>query len=202
MDTKWIIYKLNCDKIGYDVGRLLMKWKTTSSKYVLDTKFIKVRQDSVELPNGTMMDDYFIIEKKNVSLIVAMDENQNIILKEEYRYPIDKDLIELPGGTFELNETNPIEVAKRELKEETGYISEDWELLFTNYDYPTKDVNQVNVYLARNIKKVAGQELDFSENIEYKLVPLKEAVDMCMNKKICVNGTMAGILKVARMCGI
>ena len=54
-------------------------------------------------------------------------------------------------GHFITGETDPLAVAKRELLEETGYSADEWELLFTNYDYPTKDVNQVNIYLAKNI---------------------------------------------------
>lgn len=179
-----------------------MKWINLNKKYVLDTKFLKVRQDSVKLPNGFIMEDYYIVEKKNVSLILAIDEETNIILKEEYRYPIDKDLIELPGGTFEIDETNPLEVAKRELLEETGYVAKEWELLFVNYDYPTKDINQVNIYLAKEIQKVSEQNLDITEDIKYRLVPLREAVSMCMNNQICVNGSVAAILKAARMYGI
>lgn len=92
--------------------------------------------------------------------------------KMSYRYPIDKHLIELPGGTFDLGETDPLAVAKRELLEETGYSAEEWELLFTNYDYPTKDVNQVNIYLAKNIKQVSKQQLDLGEDIKFSFVPL------------------------------
>lgn len=179
-----------------------MSWKKISSKYVLDSKWLKVRQDSVELPNGKVMDDYFIIENKNVSLIVAINNKNEIILKSEYRYPINKDLIELPGGTFELDENNPLEVAKRELLEETGYVSDDWELLFRNYDYPTKDINQVNIYLAKDIKKVSEQNLDESEEILFEFVPLVKAVDMCMNNIIEVNGTIAGIFKTAKIFGV
>lgn len=179
-----------------------MEWENLDRKYVLDTKFLRVRQDSVRLPNGVVMDDYFVIEKKNVSLILAIDENKNIILKDEYRYPIDKHLIELPGGTFDLDETNPLEVAKRELLEETGYIADEWELLFANYDYPTKDINQVNIYLAKNIRKITEQKLDISEDIKFRFVPLQEAVSMCMNNLICVNGSIAAILKTARLFGV
>ena len=179
-----------------------MSWQKIDSKYILDTKWLKVRQDSVKLPNGKVMDDYLIIEKKNVSLIVAINIKNEIILKSEYRYPINKDLIELPGGTFALDENNPLEVAKRELLEETGFASDNWELLFRNYDYPTKDINQVNIYLARDIKKVSEQNLDESEEISFKFVPIEEAVNMCMNNIIEVNGTIAGILKTAKILGV
>lgn len=179
-----------------------MKWEQLDSEYVFESKFLKVRKDVVKLPNGLVMDDYMIVEKKNVSLIVAVDEEKRILLKVEYRYPIDKCLIELPGGTFELGEKDSLKVAKRELLEETGYESDEWELLYANYDYPTKDINQVNIYLAKNIRKVAEQQLDISEEIEYKLVELDKAVEMCMDNSIAVNGSIAGILKVARIYGI
>lgn len=179
-----------------------MSWEKIDSKYLIDTKWLKVRQDSVKLPNGTVMDDYMVIENKNVSLIVAINDKNEVILKSEYRYPINKELIELPGGTFELCESNPLEVAKRELLEETGYSSEHWELLCRNYDYPTKDINQVNIYLARDVKKVSEQTLDESEDISFQFVPMETAVQMCMNNRIEVNGTLAGIFKAARILGI
>lgn len=146
-----------------------MEWENLDRKYIVDNEFLKVRQDKVKLPNGLVIDDFFVIEKNNVSLIVAIDEEKRIIIKDEYRYHIDKHLIELPGGTFDLGEADPLGVAKRELLEETGYSSDEWELLFSNYDYPTKDVNQVNVYLAKNIKRVSEQQLDEGEDI--KLFP-------------------------------
>ena len=80
-----------------------MEWENLESQYLVDNEFLKVRQDKVKLPTGDIIDDFFVIERKNVSLIVAIDEEKRIIIKDEYRYPIDKHLIELPGGTFDLD---------------------------------------------------------------------------------------------------
>lgn len=168
-------------------------WETLSSDYLINTEWIKVRRDVVKLPNECILDDYFVVEKKDVALIVAVDSEDNIILKEEYRYPINEVLIELPGGTLQEDEDS-IQAAKRELKEETGYVSDEWQLLACNYDYPTKDTNTVYIYLARNIKKISKQKLDISEDIKYKLVPLDEALEMCRLNSIKVNGTITGIL--------
>lgn len=173
-----------------------MKWKCLNSKYLINSKWLKVRKDEVELPNGLIMDDYFVIEKKNVALIVAMDKEERVILKKEYRYAIDKELIELPGGTCENESDNPLDVAKRELLEETGYKSDNWGFLGMLYDYPTKDTNTVSVYVAKNIYKVAEQELDISEEIIFDFVPIKEAVRMCLENEIQVNGSVAALLKV------
>jgi len=179
-----------------------MEWEKIESNYLVDNEFLKVRQDKVKLPNGIVIDDFFVVERKNVSLIVAIDEERRIIIKDEYRYPVDSHLIELPGGTFDLGETDPLSVAKRELLEETGYEADEWELLFENYDYPTKDVNKINIYLAKNIKRVSEQQLEDGEDIKFSFVPLEKAVSMCMDNSICVNGTVAAILKTARIYGV
>ncbi|SEW30646.1 NUDIX hydrolase [[Clostridium] fimetarium] len=173
-----------------------MKWKCLNSEYLVNSKWLKVRRDEVQLPNGTIMDDYFVIEKKNVALIVAMDKDKSVILKKEYRYAIDKELIEIPGGTYDNDSDNPLDVAKRELREETGYKSDNWECLGTLFDYPTKDTNTISLYLAKNIYKVGEQELDISEDITFDFVPIKEAIQMCVENQICVSGSVAALMKV------
>ena len=57
-----------------------MEWENLERQYLVDNEFLKVRQDKVKLPNGVIIDDFFVIEKKNVSLIVAMDEEKRIII--------------------------------------------------------------------------------------------------------------------------
>lgn len=105
------------------------KWKTKKTEKLIDTHWVKVRRDAVELPNGQAIEDFYAITINDAAAIVALDDAGNIILKKEYRYCYDRDLIEVPAGTFEEGETDGLSVAKRELLEETGYISEDWKYL-------------------------------------------------------------------------
>ena len=74
--------------------------------------------------------------------------------------------------------------------------------IYESEQYHTKDVNQVNIYLAKNIKRVSEQQLDLGEDIKFSFVPLEKAVSMCMDNTICVNGTVAAILKTARIYGV
>ena len=104
------------------------KWKTTSSKKLVDTRSVKVRKDAVELPNGQHIEDFYAITINEAAAIVALDDNENIILKKEYRYCYERDLIEVPAGGFEKGEDG-LTVAKRELLEETGYISDEWQFI-------------------------------------------------------------------------
>ena len=82
---------------------------------------MKVRKDAVDLPNGQHIDDFYAITINEVA-IVALDDDGNIILKKEYRHCYGRDLIEIPAGGFERGEEG-LEVAKRELLEETGYTT-------------------------------------------------------------------------------
>jgi len=173
-----------------------MSWKCLASNYIVNTKWLKVRKDRVELPNGHIMDDYYVVEKSNVALIVALDSENRVILKKEYRYPLDTELIELPGGTFEADNDNPLEVAQRELLEETGYKSDDWEHLGTYYDYPTKDTNTIHVFLAKDVYKVAEPNLEISEDISFDFIPLKDAVEMVKRGDIQVCASVTVLLKV------
>jgi len=90
---------------------------------------------------------------------------------------------------------DPLDVAKRELLEETGYESNDWDFLGMLYDYPTKDTNTISLYMAKNIYKVAEQKLDISEDITFEFVPIKEAIRMCIDNEIQVSGSIAALMK-------
>ena len=133
---------------------------------------------------------------------MALDDAGNIILKKEYRYCYDRDLIEVPAGTFEEGETDGLSVAKRELLEETGYISEDWQYLGATVESSAKLTNYMHIYFANHCRKVSGQHLDATEELDVLLVPLGQAVDMVMDNEICCNSSAHGILRVARMLGV
>lgn len=178
------------------------KWKTKKTEKLIDTQWVKVRRDAVELPNGQAIEDFYAITINDAAAIVALDDAGNIILKKEYRYCYDRDLIEVPAGTFEEGETDGLSVAKRELLEETGYISEDWQYLGATVESSAKLTNYMHIYFANHCRKVSGQHLDATEEVDVLLMPLGQAVDMVMNNEICCNSSAHGILRVARLCGV
>lgn len=177
------------------------KWKTTSSKKLVDTRWVKVRKDAVELPNGQHIEDFYAITINEAAAIVALDDNENIILKKEYRYCYEKDLIEVPAGGFEKGEDG-LTVAKRELLEETGYISDEWQFIGKTVESSAKLTNYMHIYFANHCRKVSKQHLDATEDIEIIIMPLKRAIEMVMNNEICCNSSAHGILWVARKLGV
>ena len=175
------------------------RWKTEKSETLLDTSWVKVRRDSVRLPNGATIDDFYAVTIRDASAVVALDEEGNVILKREYRYCYDRELLEIPAGAFNDGETDPLAVARRELLEETGYVSDCWECLGPTVESSAKLTNFMHIFLARNCRKVALQQLDATEELTVELVPLSKAVDMVMTNEICCNSSAHGILRAARM---
>ncbi len=177
------------------------EWKTERSEKLLDAGWVKVRKDTVVLPNGRKIEDFYTVTLRNAAAVVAVDEKENIILKKEYRYCYGRDLIEIPAGTFEENEQDGLVVAKRELLEETGYVSEEWEYLGDTIESSSKLTNHMHIYFANHCRKISDQRLDPTEMVDVVVVPFQEALEMVMRNEICCNSSAHGILRVARMLG-
>ena len=156
------------------------RWEREQTETLLDTPWVKVRRDSVRLPNGVRIDDFYAITIRDASAVVALDEEGNVILKREYRDCSDRELLEIPAGAFEPGQPDPLAVARRELLEETGYVSDDWECFGPTVESSAKMTNFMHIFLARNCRKVAQQQLDETEELTVELVPLSKAVDMVM----------------------
>lgn len=171
----------------------LKKWNILKSTMVVNHRWCKVRQDEIELPNGKIIDDYFVSIRPEVALILPITSNQEIILVRQYRHGAGEILLELPAGTFNLENETPEVAAIRELKEETGYIADRVKLISIIYDNPVKDSNKIHLFLAENVDKFEQQELDITEEIEVVLIPLKVVMEKIMNGELCVAGTVAAI---------
>lgn len=174
-------------------------WETVSSENIFSSRWVSVDKDKVKLPNGVIIDDYYKITVSDAAAVIAITDKNEIILKSEYRYCYNRKLIDLPSGIFEPGETDSLEVAKRELLEETGYTSDDWTYWGSTLENSAKLTNNVHLYLAKNCKKVSSQHLDSTEEIDVIIMPIQRATDMVMDGKIACNTTAHGILRVARM---
>ena len=179
-----------------------MPWKTLQSDEVLASPFVVVHRDKVELPDGVQIDDFYTVTVSDAAMIVALTEDNSVLLKSEYRYSCGEELIECPAGTFDRNETDSLQVAKRELLEETGYMSEKWTYLGATRENTSKLTNTMHLFLAKDCIKVCEQHLDKTEHMDLIIVPLEKAVDMVLKSKIRCNSSAHGILRAARMIGV
>lgn len=177
-----------------------MSWKTIKTEEMFTAPYVTVRKDKVQLPDGAVIDDFYTVKIQDAALIVALTEDNHILLKSEYRYACGCDVIECPAGMVEKGE-DPMVTAERELYEETGYKSDDWIYLGPTWESTSKLTNTMHLYLARNCVKVSIQHLDINEHMTVIAVPLEEAVNMVMSGAINANSSAHAILKVARMMG-
>ena len=178
-----------------------MAWKTIKSEELLHDYHVSVKRDAVELPDGARIPDFYTVTIPDAAMVAAITTDGEILLKSEYRYAIGSDVIECPAGMFEVNETDPLVVAQRELLEETGYESSDWTYLGPTLESTSKLTNRMHLFLARNAVKTSTQHLDENEYLSVMKMKLEEAVNMVMEGTINANSTAHLILKVSRMIG-
>lgn len=172
----------------------LQRWKVLSSQMLINHPMCQVRQDEVELPNGQIIDDYFVNIKPDIALILPITNNQEIVFVRQYRHAVGDFFIELPAGRFNVGEECAEAAAVRELREETGYIAENVHKIASFYDKPSKDTNQIHIFMAENVVKVGEQEnLDVTEEIEVILIPMDLVFKKIATGEISVAGTVAAL---------
>lgn len=150
----------------------LTPWKILESK-----KLHRVfRMDKCELANGKML-DAFVLEFQSWVNILALTKNDDAVLIKQYRHGVQESVWEFPGGIVEDGES-PLEGAKRELLEETGYASPNLIQVGKFYPNPAIQNNTMYCFLALDAEKVNEQDLDDGEDIEVHLVAFDELMEM------------------------
>lgn len=155
---------------------------------VVHEGFYTVRQDILEKGDGSTHSFTSLILKADAVVVLAQDKQQRWILVREYRHPTRRSLLGCAGGTMEANET-PIEAGKRELLEETGYLSDEIELIGTNYPFPGICNQKIYFVLAKNAVNTGKQHLDPLEKIETELWE-----DAALRKELLASDQINGLI--------
>lgn len=150
-----------------------------------------------EMPNGEKHTKEIVIHPGAVVILPLLNDNEVIFIKN-YRIAINQILIELPAGTLEAAE-QPLETAKRELIEETGYACSEIEFLTKFYTTPGFCNELMHVFLAKNLHFL-GQQLDPSEQIEVEILSLQTALNLINDGTICDAKTIAAFLYYYNFC--
>lgn len=164
--------------------------KTMKSERIYDGKILNLRVDTVELPDKKYSKRE-IVEHPGAVAIIAINENKEMIMIRQYRKAIDKILLEIPAGKLELNE-EPIESAKRELKEETGYTADKIEYVMEFYTSPGFNNEKIYLFLAQGLTE-GEQELEVGEYIDVEKYSLDELMKMIKLGEIVDSKTIIGI---------
>ena len=157
-----------------------MKWTTISSKQLIERPWLNVRRDTVQLPDGRIHKEYYVLHYPTWVNVIAITKDGMFIIERQYRHAIAEVSTELCAGCAEEGET-PIEAAKRELLEETGYSGGTWtEIMVIAPNSSTMD-NYCHCFLATDVEKTSEQHLDTTEDIHIYYATREEIFAMLHN---------------------
>ncbi|HEY0380827.1 MAG TPA: NUDIX hydrolase, partial [Candidatus Elarobacter sp.] len=124
-------------------------WRIVSSEYRIDTKFLRLRADRVELPSGTIVDEYYVRESLGFCVIFALTADDDVLLVRQYKHGAAQIVTELPAGMIDADES-PAACASRELAEETGYTGSPPEFVRTFLADPTNATAHFHLFIVRD----------------------------------------------------
>jgi ADP-ribose pyrophosphatase len=164
-------------------------WKRKSSKEIADCRVFRVREDFCERDDGRKS-SFFVIENPDWVNVIALNKNGEVVLIEQFRHGSEEIILELPGGIIDDGE-EPLEAARRELLEETGFSSDNFVLLGKTHPNPAIQNNVIYHFLATNCEETAETDFDEHESVITKLASISET------EKLIAAGEITHSLVVA-----
>ena len=117
---------------------------TIQSKTVYRGHLLDVREDEIRLPDGRAARREYIVHP-GAAVMLAMPDTNSVVMERQYRYPLREHIYELPAGKIDPGE-DPLDTARRELLEETGYIAREWRHLLSTYPVVGYSDERIELY--------------------------------------------------------
>lgn len=160
------------------------KWKVLDREYIIKRPWLTARRDKVELPDGRVIEEYYVLEYPDWVNVIAITKEGQFVMERQYRHGLGVHSTELPCGVMEKGE-DPLEAARRELLEETGYAGGEWTKLMAIGPNPGSQNNLTHCFLAVGVEKIAEQSLDDTEELTVHLMSEAEVKSLLENNQIC-----------------
>ena len=151
----------------------IKKWKVLDREYLIRRPWLTARRDKVELPDGRVHPEYYVLEYPDWVNVIAITSSGEFVMVEQYRHGLGDVFLDLVAGVLEPGE-QPLQAAKRELLEETGFAGGEWRLNTVISQNPASTNNLTYCFIAVGVEKVAEQHLDATEDIAVRLIPEQE----------------------------
>lgn len=169
------------------------------STEVMFKGWLEIHKDTILLPNKKQQ-TFEYMHKQDAVIILALNNQQQIVTIKEYRVPIKKIVRALPAGIMEAGE-KPIDAAKRELEEETGYSANHIEFLLSFYPLIGMSDIKLHLFFAKDLSK-KEQHLDPSEFIDVELFPIKKYKEYLLNQDSQIEASWLTALLIAEEKGL
>ena len=178
-------------------------WRLVESRTVARNEWLTIDECDFELPDGSRNEGFHVVRERPGVLVVALTEGREALVVRQYRAAVEAFELEFPAGFLEEGETDFLRRAQTELREETGYESDTWHSLGEIHLAPHRIDKRDQLFLALDVRKVSGQDLDPSEFVEVGLMPIqrvREAVETGeMTSAVCVAALWKALLLLERL---
>lgn len=171
-------------------------WNTLSSRYVLDNRWLKVREDHCRTGRGAVVDAYYVIERNDFAMVVALTDDEQVVLVRQYKHGCGRVVCECPAG-YQSPDEEPAAAALRELREETGYVAREVEHLGSLFASPATSTHRMHLFLCRGLTGVGAQSLDPAEDIEVVLMDFAEVLARARRNELVVDAASVAALHLA-----
>ena len=161
------------EKPSADHDTSVRPWRTTRSRYVLEDPWLNVRADDCETPEGHRVAPYYVLEYPDWAHVFAIDDQERVLVVDQYRHGMSVVCTELPGGTVDAGEDASTAV-RRELLEETGCTVQELRSLGVFSPNPATHTNRVHPFVATGARWSQAPAEDPQEHISHRFITIDE----------------------------
>lgn len=176
-----LVKRLLFDYLLYMKGE--EKWKILRSEYISRRPWMTARRDEVQLPDGRIIPEYWVLEFPDWVNVIALTKDGDMVMVRQYRHALGLTEYELCAGVMEEGES-PLEAAKRELLEETGFGGGTWTEFMSICANPSNHTNLAHTFLAVGVERVCEQHLDATEELTCHVLSQDEVFGMLQRGEI------------------
>jgi len=149
-------------------------WRVAGSRLIHADRWIRLRADHCITPEGAVLNPYYVLEYRDWVHVVAITEDDCLVVNHQYRHGAGCVHLELPGGVMDAADAGPVEAGLRELREETGFAAREFRPVVSLSPNSATHTNRIHTVLALGAYADGAQSLDAGEEIAVELLPLAE----------------------------
>ncbi|MBL1107736.1 NUDIX hydrolase [Streptomyces sp. 5-8] len=179
------------------------EWEIRATETPFVGNKTSVRTDDVVMPDGSVVHRDYQVHPGSVA-VLALDEEDRVLLINQYRHPVRQKLWEIPAGLLDVPGENPLHAAQRELYEEAHVKAEDWRVLTDIYTTPGGCDEAIRIFLARDLSEAEGERFEAEHeetDMEHARVPVGELVRRILAGDLHNNCLVVGVLSLVAARG-